>query len=155
MSIFAKFNKQVDKDQLAKDIEKARENSANFKEVPHGVYEVEIQNIECKETKNGDPMVSVCFNILDGEYKGCKIFANKVVKIGGQYQGLQMAKAIELLESFGSEIDNPAHNDFEVLESWSQEVFDRIQELGLEYELDYHADKKGYDQHEIKEIFEG
>lgn len=154
MSIFAKFNEKVDKEQFAKDVAEARENSG-FDGVPHGTYEVEVEKIECKETKNGDPMITVWFNIIAGNYKGCKIFANRVIKIGGQYQGLMMSKAIELLESLETGLIIPSHNDFEVLEQFANDVYDKIQELGLEYELNYYEDKKGYDQHEIKEVFEG
>ena len=53
---FSKFDKQVDLEGLKKDIEDSANN--DFKEVPHGTYEVAITKLELKESKKGDPMVA-------------------------------------------------------------------------------------------------
>ena len=67
-NIFAQWDNAVDMDGLQKDIQEAAENGGgNFKEVPHGQYEVSIEKMELKATKEkNNPMVSVWFNIVDG-----------------------------------------------------------------------------------------
>lgn len=155
MSKFAKFNNKIDKEQLAKDIAEANENQGGTMELEEGNYEVEVEKIECKETKKGDPMISIWFNILDGNRKGCKIFFNQVLQVGSKNIGWQLSKGIRFVESLDSGIELKDNTDLEVIEAWLEEVFDEIQDKGLEYELKYSRDKKGYDVHEIVEVFEG
>ena len=63
---FSKFNKAVDLEALKHDIQEAEENggSGDYKDVPTGTYEVKIEKMEIKESKKGDPMLSVWFKIL-------------------------------------------------------------------------------------------
>ncbi|NFO35123.1 DUF669 domain-containing protein [Clostridium botulinum] len=155
MSIFAKFNNKVDKDQLEKDMAEAKDNQGgDFKEIPVGNYEVEVEKIECKETKKGDPMVSIWFNILAGDYKGCKLFYNHVLQVNSKNLGWQMNKVIDFVDTLGTEIENVNQSDLEVLETWLNDVFDKIEELGLEYELEFGKDKKDFDTYKILEVFE-
>ena len=70
MGIFAKFNSNVNKDELRKQIgEAAKNNSGSYKEVPAGIYEGEIEKMELAATKDGRPMLKVQFRITEGEYK--------------------------------------------------------------------------------------
>ena len=81
-NIFDKWDKEVDVEGLAKDVAEAAENGGQttYKEVPHGEYEVAIQQMELKPSSKGDPMVSIWFKIVsDGEYKGSIIFMNQVI----------------------------------------------------------------------------
>lgn len=152
MSVFAKFNEKVNKEQLAKDIAEAKENKGGA-DVPVGIYEVEVEKIECKETKKGDPMISIWFNILDGNYKGCKLFHNLVIQPTSQYFGFQMHKAIEFIESLGTELELKDNTDLGALEEWVNDVFEYIQDNGLEYDLEFSKDKKDFAVYTIKEIF--
>ena len=95
-NIFAQWDKAVDIDGLNKDIKEAEQNSGggNFKEVPHGQYEVSIEKMELKATKKGDPMVSVWMKICDGDFKGSLIFMNQVIT-----QGFQIHIVNEFLRS--------------------------------------------------------
>ena len=66
-NIFAQWDNAVDMDGLQKDIKEAAENGGgNFKEVPHGKYEVAIEKMELKATKpesGSKPMVSIWMKI--------------------------------------------------------------------------------------------
>lgn len=141
---FSKFDKQVDLEGLKKDIEDSANN--DFKEVPHGTYEVAIAKLELGESKKGDPMVKVWFKIISGEYKGSLIFMNQVIT-----KGFQIHIVDELLRSLDTDID--IHFD-----SYSQynelllDVFEAVED-NFEYALNY-GERKGFDTFEITEVFE-
>lgn len=141
---FSKFDKKVDLEGLKKDIEDSANN--DYKEVPHGNYEVAITKLELKESKKGDPMVAVWFKILDGEYKGSLIFMNQVIT-----QGFQIHIVDDFLRSLETNVDI-------VFESYQQyadmlaDVFEAV-EGNLEFALKY-GEKKGFNTFEITEVFE-
>ena len=81
-NMFDKWDEAIDIEGIKKDIAEAVANGGqgNYKEVPHGNYEVAVQQMELKASKKGDPMVSIWFKIVsDGEYKGSMIFYNQVI----------------------------------------------------------------------------
>lgn len=145
---FGKFDKQVDLEGLKQDIMDAEENGGgDFKEVPHGKYEVAITKLELTESKKHDPMVSVWFKVTNGEYKGSLIFMNQVIT-----QGFQIHIADEFLRSLETTVDVQ-------FESYSQyaemlaDIFEEIEDK-VEFVLDYSENKKGYNTFEIIDSFE-
>lgn len=145
---FSKFDKQVDLEGLKQDIMEAEENGGgDFKEVPHGKYEVAITKLELTESKKGDPMVSVWFKVTNGEYEGSLIFMNQVIT-----QGFQIHIADEFLRSLETTVDVQ-------FESYSQyaemlaDIFEEIEDK-VEFVLDYGENKKGYNTFEIIDSFE-
>ena len=65
-NIWDKFDREIDTEGLAKDVEEAAANGGgNFKEVPHDTYEVEINKLEMTTSRKGDPMLSCWMKILD------------------------------------------------------------------------------------------
>lgn len=143
---FSKFDKSVDLDGLREDIKEAQENGGDYKEVPHGKYEVSIEKMELVESKKGDPMVSVWFNIVSGEYKNSKIFYNQVIT-----KGFQIHLVNELLRSFESDLDV----EFETYKQYSKLLLDIHENIDgkFEYALNY-DEKKGYNTFSILEVFE-
>ena len=141
---FSKFDKQVDLEGLKKDIEDSANN--DFKEVPHGNYEVAINKLELGESKKGDPMVKIWFKVVSGEYKGSLIFMNQVIT-----KGFQIHIVDELLRSLETDIEIS-------FESYSQynellmDIFDAV-DGNYEYGLKY-GENKGFDTFEITEVFE-
>lgn len=141
---FSKFDKKVDLEGLKKDIEDSANN--DFKEVPHGNYEVAINKLELSESKKGDPMVKMWFKIVSGEYKGSLIFMNQVIT-----RGFQIHIVDELLRSLETDIEI-------AFESYSQysdllaEIFDAV-DGNYEYGLKY-GENKGFDTFEITDVFE-
>lgn len=148
MSIdFSKFDKAMDLNGLKKDIEEAKENTGNFREVPLGNYEVKVDKMELTESKKGDPMVSIWFKILAGEYKGSLIFYNQVIT-----KGFQIHMANELLRSM---TDGEGTVEFESYSQYGQLLMDIHETIdgNFEYGLEY-GENKGFKTFKITDIFE-
>lgn len=144
---FSKFDNAMDLDGLKHDVEEAQSNGGgDFKEVPHGRYEVSVNKLELTESKKGDPMVSIWFKILTGEYKGSLIFYNQVIT-----QGFQIHLNNELLRSMDSGIDI----EFESYSQYAQLLMDVHEAIdgNLEFGLDY-GEKKGFNTFKITDVFE-
>ena len=151
-NIFAQWDNSVDMEGLQKDIQEAKENGGgNFKEVPHGQYEVSIEKMELKASKEKqNPMVSVWFNIVNGEFKGQKIFMNQVIT-----QGFQIHIVNEFLRSLVQGCADAPVVEFKNYSQYNNLLMD-IHELiaeSFEYAVIYGQTKKGYDTFEIEEIF--
>jgi len=48
----------------------------NFDVIPNGEYIAHVKNSEIRQTKNGNDMLMLTWEILDGEFKGRLIFEN-------------------------------------------------------------------------------
>lgn len=46
----------------------------NFEPIPADDYVVEIEKVENRTAKSGNEMLSLTFNVMEGEYEGRKIF---------------------------------------------------------------------------------
>ena len=89
------FDKDVDIENLEKDVEEASSREfGDYPDVPYGKYEVKITKLELTKSKKGDPMLSVWFQIINGEQKDRLIFMNQIV-----LQGFQIHTANEFLRS--------------------------------------------------------
>ncbi len=80
MSIFDKWDKKVDIEALSEGIKNVEKNGGfgEYEEVPTGKYEVNIEKMELKESKNGDAMFSCWMRILAGEFENKLLFYNQV-----------------------------------------------------------------------------
>ena len=150
-NIFSQWDNAVDMDGLQKDIQEAAQNGGggNYKEVPHGKYEVSIEKMELKASKKGDPMVSVWMKICEGDFKGSMIFMNQVIT-----QGFQIHIVNEFLRSITKNCAVPAI-EFKSYSQYAGLLMD-IHELiaeSFEYGLNYGQTKKGFDTFEITDIF--
>lgn len=153
-NIFDKWDKEIDTAGLANDVKEAAANgTGEYKEVPHGDYEVAVQQMELKASKKGDPMVSIWFKILDGEFKNSIIFYNQVIT-----QGFQVHIVNEMLRKMMSEsTDSDLITEIE-FKSYKQygnlimDIFEAINE-NFEYVLSYKKGKKDFSTYEIKEVF--
>lgn len=147
-NIWAKFDKAIDVAGLQADVKEAAENggTGEFKEVPHGTYEVKVEKMELKASKKGDPMVVIWFSILDGEYKNSKLFMNQVIN-----QGFQIHIVNELLRS----MDTGLQIQFENFEQYGNLLLDIHEAVDgkLEFALEY-GEKKGFSTFKIKEVYE-
>lgn len=95
MGIFDKFNKNIDKKEIRKQVDDAKQNGGNgeYKEIPAGTYEGEIEKLELAATKDGRPMLKVMFRIKKGEYKKHCLFMNRVC--AGTKNDMNMIASIE------------------------------------------------------------
>ena len=148
MDIFEKWNESADLKGLQDDIKDAQDNNKEFEKVPHGEYEVKVDKMELKASKKGDPMVSIWFTILEGEYKKSKLFLNQVIT-----QGFQIHIVNELLKSMGTDLAIE-FVDYKQYADLLLDVAESCDTNKLEFALKY-EDNKGYDKFTITEVFEG
>lgn len=150
MSNWTKFDKEFDNEALRDEVKEAAENggSGEYREIPTGDYEVEIEKLECTSSKKGDPMVTVWFNILEGDFEGSKIFMNQLIT-----KGFQIHIVNEFLRSLGTDND-VEFKTFSQYEELINKIFDDLDSDGLEYRLKYGKSKKGYPTFEIKEVYD-
>ena len=149
MSIFDKWNQNIDVEGLQHDVEEAAANGGGeYKDVPHGVYEVAVDKMELRESKKGDPMFTCWFKILNGEYKNSRIFMNQVIT-----QGFQIHIVNEFVKSLDSGVENIRFVDYGQYNELILDVFEAISGK-LEYGLDYEQNNKGYSTFTIEEVFE-
>lgn len=147
--IWDEFDEKVDVEGLKKDMKEAAENGGDFKEVPHGTYEVRVDKLELKKSKKGDPMLSIWFKIINGEYKGSLIFYNQVLTTG---YGLHNAN--EFLRS----LDSGVEIEFVNFKQYHELLLDVLESIDgqLEYALKYteNAKNKNFSDYEIADIFD-
>lgn len=146
-NIWDKFDNAIDTKGLADDVKEAAENGQSYKEVPHGDYEVAIDKMELLASSKGDPMVTVWFKVLTGEYKGSRIFMNQVIT-----QGFQIHVVNELLRSMDTGVDI----EFVTYKQYGNLLMDVMEAIdgNLEFALSYKEGKKGFSTYEITEVFE-
>lgn len=146
-NIWEKFDKVIDIEGLQKDVQEVAKNSANFREVPHGEYEVKIEKLELVESKAGDPMVTVWFKVLAGDYKGSMIFMNQVITKGFQ---------IHIMNEFLRSLDSGYDVEFRSYSQYGQLLMDIHEAIDgeLEYLLKYSEGKKGFSNYEIVDVYE-
>ena len=147
MNIWEQFDNAIDVEGLKKDAEEAAKNGGTFEEVPEGVYEVEIDKLELKQSKKGAPMVSAWMKIAAGQRKGSLIFYNQVISTG---YGLHNAN--EFLKSLDSGVDVK----FENFKQYNDMLLDVFEEVNgsLSYQLNYGKNAKGFNTYKIEDVFE-
>lgn len=152
-----KFDKQVDFEGIEDKIAEASENR-DFPEIPEGKYEVQVSSMELglskkKEDGSGeDPMLKIQFEIIEGEYKGYKLFYNGVMQSGNERAiGYQIHNNNEMLRSLIDSDDVKFKN----FSQYAQEIDDIADEVigdKWEYVLEKGKTSKGYDTYKILEI---
>ena len=150
-NIFDKWDKEIDTEGLAADVKEAAENgTGEYKEVPHGNYEVAVQQMELKASKKGDPMVSIWFKILEGEFKGSLIFMNQVIT-----QGFQVHIVNEMLRQMVSEMEDAPVIEFTSYKQYGNLLMDIFEAVNdnFEFALAYKKGKKDFSTYEITEVF--
>lgn len=146
MEIWEKFDKSIDTKGLKADVKEAQENGGNYEEVPYGTYEVKVEKIEFKESKNGDPMVTIWFKIIAGKLKNSIIFYNQVINKGFQ---------IHLCNEFLKSLDTGVNVEFDTYAQYNEVLMDVAEgSQDLEYALEYGENKKGYPTYKITDVFE-
>lgn len=150
-NLFEKWDKEIDTEKLQKDVAEAAENGgqATFKEVPEGEYEVEINQMELKASKNGDPMVSIWFKIINGEFKNSILFMNQVVK-----EGYQIHIVNELLRSLTENL-NDINIEWVNYSQYSELLMDVHEAVtgNFEYALSYKENNKGFKTFKVEEVY--
>lgn len=143
---FSKFDKAIDVEGLKADVASAQDNSSggNYREVPKGEYEVSITKLELTASKKGDPMVTIWFRIVSGDYENSLIFMNQVIT-----QGFQIHIVNELLREMCEK-----DVKFESYSQYGELLMDIHEEIEGNYEfaLEY-GERKGFNTFKINERF--
>ena len=145
-NIWEEFDKSIDTEGLAKDVEEAAENGGR-REVPHDTYEVAINKLELTKSKKGDPMVTCWMKIVEGEYKGSLIFMNQVVT-----QGFQIHIANEFMRALVQEMETPVEVQFKTYSQYANMDIMEAIDNNFEYKVRYY-ENKGYNAFEIQEVY--
>lgn len=142
-NMWEKFDREIDKD-MQKKIAEA-ENS-EYVEVPLGDYEVKVDNMELKISKNGNPMVSIWFRIVAGDFEKNLLFMNQVIN-----QPFQIGLANKILRA----LDPNKEVEFESYTQYANLILDIFEDIDgkYEYALKY-GEKKGFSTFEVLDIFE-
>lgn len=152
---WSKFDKEVDLDGLQNDIEEIEKNggTGNFEPVPDGEYEVEVEKMELKQSKKGDPMLSIWFKIIEGEYEGQRLFYNKVMQPQNERAfAFQVHQNNEMLRALW-DCDNVKFTGFA---DYAELIMDIHEEIDgkFEYLLAKRTNDDGFDEFEILEVYE-
>lgn len=142
-NIWEKFDREIDKD-MERKIKEAE--SSEYAEVPLGDYEVKVDNMELKISKNGNPMLSIWFRIVAGDYNNNLLFMNQVIN-----QPFQIGLANKILRA----LDPNKEVEFQSYSQYANLILDIFEEIDgkFEYALKY-GEKKGFSTFEILDIFE-
>lgn len=154
MSIFDKYAKNINAEELKASQKEISENSNEYPEIPLGKYPVKIEKMEAKESSTKKPMVSIWFKILEGKYKGGMIFYNGVF-----HEDWMRHRVVDFLASI---LDDDSHNaeinlilkgnDLDVINDFIMDIHEEI-DGKLEYLLEY-GERKGYNTYKIKEVYD-
>lgn len=150
-NIFDKFNQEFGGDKLAKEVEEINQNgnTGDYEEVPFGTYEVSIEKLELVASKKMKPMLSCWFNVLAGQQTNRKIFMNQLLD-----SAFKIHIANNFLKSLDTTVEVSFDGDYNHYADMISEVFNDITVCGLEYQLKYDQDKKGFNVYKIEEVFE-
>lgn len=150
MSIFDKFDKELNTEELAKEVNEIQKNGQGTQEkVPYDEYEVKLNKIEiveCKSEKHkGEPMIKASFKIIAGQYKGRWINMNQLIVLPFQ---------IHLMNQFLSSLDTGLEISFTTYSAYAELLKDIEEECEkLEFVMEF-CEEKGYDKFRIKDVFE-
>ena len=147
MMDFSKFDNLFDLDGLKQDIQAAAERNTERVEVPDGQYECGIEKMELKESKTGNPMISIWFRILAGDFKNSMLFMNQTLHTGF---GLHTAKKMLASMETGLPIDFQSFGQFGGL---IESVYEAVKSQKLEYAVKYTTTKNDFKNFEITEVF--
>ena len=152
-NIYAQWNDSGILNELQKELQEMEHNNdRKFEDVPYGEYEVSIDKISFGYSKSsGNPMVSVWFNIVHGDYKGQKIFMNQVI-----HKAFLIHKMNEFLRSIVAKCNQVPVIEFKNFQPQYENLLMDIHELiadQFEYGLKYSVDNKGFDTFSITDIY--
>lgn len=151
MDIFEKWNNSIDTEGLAKDTKEAEQGNRQgrtYEDIPVGTYEVKIEQMELKESKNGDPMFSAWFRILQGKYENSILFMNAIIT-----QGFQIGNVNKFLRSLEA-VEEVEFENYVQYNNLIMDIKEAIDENSLEYLIEFKKNKKDFPVYTVKEVYE-
>ena len=156
MDIFEKYSNVINSDELAASQKEIQENSNGGQrdEVPAGKYEVKVEKLEAKRSKNGNPMISIWFRIMEGKFEKSVIFYNGVF-----HEDWMRHRVSKILSSLLDDGDHEAEinlvlksGDMNLINNFVMDLHESI-DGKFEYLLDYGL-SKGFNTYAIEEVFD-
>ncbi len=154
---FSKFDQQVNLDQLKEDAKEAAKNGGgNYPEIEDGTYIGKFEKLEIGETKDGRPMFKAMFRITEGDHEKSCLFMNRVIygtkndaSMIGSVSGF--LSKLEAEDEDGNSIDT-SFQSYSQFNDMIMDVAEAIDEMGLEYEVEYKKD--AFNNISINEVFD-
>lgn len=148
---FSKFDQQVDTKKLAQEAEEIKKNggTGDYPEIEEGDYVCKAEKLEVKETKDGRPMLSAMFRIIEGKHKKQCLFFNRVL-YGTQNDANMIAGALTWLDELEPEVGPIV---FETYSKFSDLVMDIAEDISeLTYEVHYNP--KAFNSIKVNDVYE-
>lgn len=149
------FNFDFDLNDIEESLQTIQNNDITDREVRPGKYEVKIEKIELKATKDGGkPMAFVQMRIQDGEFKNMCLFYNQVLVGFDKNTGKLTAFGIHNFNKFLKSLDSGVQIVFKDFKQYANLMLD-VSELveNLTYLIEF--TKKGdFANYKVLEIFE-
>ncbi len=150
MGIFDKFNKNVNKEEVRKQVQEASQNQGEYKDVPAGDYVGEIEKLELAATKDGRPMLKVQFRIKEGDYKKHCLFMNRVC--AGTKNDMMMIASIEgWINKLEPEKPLEFYGDYN---QFAEDIMDIAEEICGNVMLDVSYDPDAFNNITINDVWD-
>ncbi len=146
---FSKFDNIINEEQLRQIDEAKKNNNSNNTELPKGDYTVKIEKMELGETKDGRPMFKVMCRVIEGKYKKCCMFMNRVV-----YGTSNDANMIASVLGWLGKLETEVKPEFKNYSQFAENILDIFEEVEGAIELDVLYDKDSFNNISIKEVFD-
>lgn len=148
------FNDLFDVNEIKTSVEKAKENSTDFLEVPAGKYEVKIEKIELAANKDKKPMGKIQFRIAEGEFKNSCLFYNQVLIGTDKNTGQLTAFGLHMFNEFLKTLDSGVEIKFDDFNQYADMLLDIAEKVeSLSYDIQYGM-KNDFPTFKILEIYE-
>lgn len=151
----------LDKELNINELKEEVENVEEYESLADGKYEVSVNNLELGESKNGDPMVKICFQVVEGvENENRLAFANLVIQPSNtkalKYQLKNVVTMINGLRGIiGDEnkLGNEMYlfNGFADLEKTIKNLAHEVEDY--EYLIELKTNKGGYQSATVVDIY--
>lgn len=127
-------------------------NSGDFEELPDGKYEVRLDALELKPTKEkGYPMVAATFTIVEGKYARFKMFVNQVLLMGNDSDKYRVNTCNKFLSSLRTDGMKIRFNSVSDYEEQVQDTFKKYEKM--EYLVEKSTNAKGFTNYKVIEIY--
>lgn len=134
-----KWNIDVDVKELQKQITEVEKNGGTGdNSIPKGDYTCKCERLEIKSTKDGRPMLSTMFRIVEGKHKKQCVFMNRVL-YGTKNDANMIASAVGWLKSLEPSEDITV--GFDGYDAFDELVMDIAEDISeLTYDITYDPD---------------
>lgn len=146
---FSKFDNVINEEQLKQIDEAKKNNNNNNTELPKGDYTVKIEKMELGATRDGRPMFKVMCRVIEGKYKKCCMFMNRVV-----YGTTNDTNMIASVLGWLGKLETEVKPEFKSYSQFAENILDIFEEVEGAVELDVLYDSKAFNSITIKEVFD-